>query len=70
MVNFGYPYNDIVICKDSTDYLLINEREPEPEQKVHITMNTINNIRVSKYCHTCVSLINMSRQSFNAVLGQ
>ena len=21
MVNFGYPYNDIVICKDSTDYL-------------------------------------------------
>ena len=25
MVNFGYPYNDIdyiVICKDSTDYLL------------------------------------------------
>ena len=23
MVNFGYPYNDIVICKDSTDYLLL-----------------------------------------------
>ena len=23
MVNFGYPYNDIVICKDSTDYLNI-----------------------------------------------
>ena len=23
MVNFGYPYNDIVICKDSTDYLTI-----------------------------------------------
>ena len=23
MVNFGYPYNDIVICKDSTDYLRI-----------------------------------------------
>ena len=21
MVNFGYPYNDLVICKDSTDYL-------------------------------------------------
>ena len=21
MVNYGYPYNDIVICKDSTDYL-------------------------------------------------
>ena len=21
MVNLGYPYNDIVICKDSTDYL-------------------------------------------------
>ena len=21
MVNFGYPHNDIVICKDSTDYL-------------------------------------------------
>ena len=24
MVNFGYPYNDIVICKDSTDYLDID----------------------------------------------
>ena len=24
MVNFGYPYNDIVICKDSTDYLEAN----------------------------------------------
>ena len=22
MVNFGYPYNDMVICKDSTDYLV------------------------------------------------
>ena len=22
MVNFGYPYNDLVICKFSTDYLL------------------------------------------------
>ena len=21
MVSFGYPYNDLVICKDSTDYL-------------------------------------------------
>ena len=21
MVNFGYPYNDLVTCKDSTDYL-------------------------------------------------
>ena len=21
MANFGYPYNDLVICKDSTDYL-------------------------------------------------
>ena len=21
MVNFGYPYIEIVICKDSTDYL-------------------------------------------------
>ena len=20
MVNFGYPYNDLVICMDSTDY--------------------------------------------------
>ena len=24
MVNFGYLYNDIVICKDSTDYLGYN----------------------------------------------
>ena len=23
MVNFGYPYNDLVICKDSTDYLVL-----------------------------------------------
>ena len=22
MVFFGYPYNDLVICKDSTDYLV------------------------------------------------
>ena len=22
MVHFGYPYNDLVICKDSTDYLV------------------------------------------------
>ena len=26
MVNFGYPYNDIVICKDSTDYLSVFKR--------------------------------------------
>ena len=26
MVNFGYPYNDIVICKDSTDYLRTVQR--------------------------------------------
>ena len=26
MVNFGYPYNDIVICKDSTDYLALKLR--------------------------------------------
>ena len=25
MVNFGYPYNDLVICKDSTDYLTLWE---------------------------------------------
>ena len=25
MVNFGYPYNDIVICTDSTDYLTIRQ---------------------------------------------
>ena len=25
MVNFGYPYNDLVICKDSTDYLVPSE---------------------------------------------
>ena len=23
MVNFGYPYNDLVICKDSTNYLSV-----------------------------------------------
>ena len=26
MVNFGYPYNDLVICKDSTDYLPLQGR--------------------------------------------
>ena len=26
MANFGYPYNDLVICKDSTDYLCELER--------------------------------------------
>ena len=29
MVNFGYPYNDIVICKDSTDYLVLPSSIPE-----------------------------------------
>ena len=24
MAKFGYPYNDLVICKDSTDYLKNN----------------------------------------------
>ena len=29
MVNFGYPYNDIVICKDSTDYLTRTRRQDQ-----------------------------------------
>ena len=29
MVNFGYPYNDIVICKDSTDYLASCQGAPQ-----------------------------------------
>ena len=39
MVNFGYPYNDLVICKDSTDYLQITPLfqkyfdPPPPEMK-------------------------------------
>ena len=29
MTKFGYPYNDLVICKDSTDYLnVFNEPAP------------------------------------------
>ena len=27
MANFGYPYNDLVICKDSTDHLLLYKVE-------------------------------------------
>ena len=30
MVNFGYPYNDIVICKDSTDYLWSYQEKTTP----------------------------------------
>ena len=59
MVNFGYPYNDIVICKDSTDYLhiskhirqrilLINEPEPEPEPEPEDQLNQLKYPEVSK----------------------
>ena len=33
MVNFGYPYNDLVICKDSTDYLV-------HYQKINVSIST------------------------------
>ena len=36
MVNFGYPYNDLVICKDSTDYL------PPPPEKISFPPPPIN----------------------------
>ena len=53
MVNFGYPYNDIVICKDSTDYLDILHqilpgelcclnsdcKSPAAVNKTHIMLN-------------------------------
>ena len=32
MVNFGYPYNDLVICKDSTDYLPYKPRKQRIKQ--------------------------------------
>ena len=48
MVNFGYPYNDIVICKDSTDYL-------------SSLLNMCFNIEYS--CHTITNIIHGRRLS-------
>ena len=42
MVNFGYPYNDLVICKDSTDYLATKcniLRATHARKKIIITKN-------------------------------
>ena len=45
MVNFGYPYNDIVICKDSTDYLAnYNYRK-------YIFVSSHQNINYSTDCY-------------------
>ena len=45
MVNFGYPYNDIVICKDSTDYLV------HTTDNLHnlITANPVNNVTIEAH---------------------
>ena len=48
MFNFGYPYNDIVICKDSTDYLPYN-----------INQRNVSHIKLSKYCVIDVRLKKM-----------
>ena len=40
MVNFGYTYNDLVICKDSTDYLA-NPSNPPLYPPISINEDTL-----------------------------
>ena len=47
MVNFGYPYNDIVICKDSTDYLILDHVEDHK-----ILTNLQHGFRSGRSCET------------------
>ena len=46
---FGYPYNDLVICKDSPDYLLKSNIAPVQYLKISIIVNYkfIRNITIS-----------------------
>ena len=44
MVNFGYPYNDIVICKDSTDYLVMRYGLFESKQYCAYLATTKNHV--------------------------
>ena len=39
MVNFGYPYNDIVICKDSTDYLFKYDNIQTYDSNIYIKIS-------------------------------
>ena len=62
MVNFGYPYNDIVICKDSTDYLICHSLKPKSSlltcvMAVHSTNHTL----------TAVIMILKDRNSLYAI---
>ena len=41
MVNFGYPYNDLVICKDSTDYLTYDQVIVRIAKKITLKLYSI-----------------------------
>ena len=43
---FGYPYNDLVICKDSPDYLVL------PIVEITYDINTYFDINVNNFTST------------------
>ena len=65
MVNFGYPYNDIVICKDSTDYLPKDSLTPCGEKFFWMEGHDLAVRGVSKYK---VDMIFIIFREFNTML--
>ena len=63
MVNFGYHYNDLVICKDSTDYLI------EDHEQADLGIIISNDLKPSKHIAKVASKANqrldMSRRCFS-----
>ena len=69
MVNFGYPYNDLVICKDSTDYLIEDHKLLEVAEQADLGIIISNDLKPSKHIAKVASKANqrldMSRRCFS-----
>ena len=67
MVNFGYPYNDIVICKDSTDYLPSRwHAQPLVCRKTKVTWDLLSSKKTGQsLCHN--SFRNRAATLFNCL---
>ena len=64
MVNFGYPYNDIVICKDSTDYLrdfmnILSKSYQNTTSNIGVSLISFTSYSETTYTQSC-------HQKFNA----